>query len=132
MPKNFREEKVPIESLKNDPSRIYEPLVEAYMAEMEDPSVGRNVVVLPSDIHVSPAFAAPAEHVQVLRPAFTELRRTNEEMMRPIPLLERDDGTLWSYDDTAIIALYRELAPDARILCRIIGRDPAQGETDDV
>jgi hypothetical protein len=39
--------------------------------------------------------------------------------------LERADGRLMAYDDTAIVALYHELAPEAAVRCIVIGVDPA-------
>jgi hypothetical protein len=128
MPKHFREERIPIDQIQSDPSRVYEPMVEAYMAYYSGQTAGRTVTVLASKIRVAEAFRAPLEHIAMMRPGFTEVRRTNEEHLRELFVLEREDGSIWSYDDTALVALYQELAPGARVLCRIIGTDPAQGD----
>lgn len=126
MPKHFRERRVRVDELESDPSRIYEPFVDAYMAYLRDPATPRRRKVAARDIHIPPQFAAPSEHVAILRPGFEELRRTNEEMMREIAVLEGTVGSLWTYDDTAMVQLYHELAPEAQVQCVIIGRDPAK------
>jgi hypothetical protein len=51
-------------------------------------------------------------------------------MMTPIAVLERVDGSLWTYNDAMLVTLYHELAPDALVQVVIIGHDPAPPERD--
>lgn len=126
VPKTFREIDVPFERLEVDQSRLYEPFVQALMAHITNPAQTRRRSVPVQNVGIPAGFEAPAEHIAMMRPAFQEMRRTREETMQPIPVLERADGSLWAYDDAATIALYRELAPDATVLCDVIGKDPAR------
>ena len=125
MPKHFTCERVPVDRVTADPARIYRPFLDAYVRYLQEE--GTYVVrdVPANLIGIPVGFAAPPAHIAILRGDFEELRRTAEEMMHPIAVLERADGILWSYDDTAIIALYHDLVPLARVRCVVIGSDPA-------
>lgn len=126
MPKNTRVKMVNVNDLHVDPSRIYEPMVEAFSDYLADRTIGRTVKVFPAKINVAETFRPPFESLAVMRPAFNLIRRTNEERLIEILVLERSDGSIWSYDDTTLVTLYQELAPGARVLCRIIGVDPGR------
>jgi len=126
MPKRFREENLPIGSLDVDQSRIYEPFLQAYMAWMEGKTTAEERTVVARDVGIPEGFEAPPEHVDIMLQAFVELRRTREEMMQAIPVLERADGSVWAYDDTAIMAAYHVLAPEANVAVLVIGRDPGE------
>ena len=59
------------------------------------------------------------------REGFTELRRWREESLYVMPVLKRSDGSLWAYDDAAVVSLYHRHAPGATVHVAIIGTDPA-------
>jgi len=124
MPRRFREEKVPLGSLAKDRSRLYEPFTTALVATMTGEVVPEERTVTAREVRIPEGFEAPPEHVDAMLAAFVELRRTREEMMEPIAVLERADGSLWAYDDAALMAAYHVLAPDARVACLVIGKDP--------
>lgn len=124
MPRRFREENVPIDKLRVDESRIYEPFMDAYTAYLTGKTTPTERTVAARDVGIPEGFEAPSEHVDIMLKSFVDLRRHREEMMQAIAVLERADGSVWAYDDTAIMAAYHVLAPDARVACLVIGRDP--------
>ena len=124
MPRRFREEKVSLSSLQVDQSRVYEPFTTALVACTTGEVVPEERTVTAREVGIPEGYEAPPEHVDIMLGAFGELRRTREEMMDPIAVLERGDGSLWAYDDAALMATYHVLAPDARVACLVIGKDP--------
>jgi hypothetical protein len=50
--------------------------------------------------------------------------RRDLEMGAPVMVLERGDGSLWTYDDVHKIATAKDLAPDLTVSVVIIGQDP--------
>jgi len=124
MPRRFREEKVPLSSPQVDRSRVYELVTTALVACMTGEAIPEGRTVAARDVGIPEGVEAPPEHVDLMLGAFVELRRTREEMMEPIAVLERGDDSLWAYHDAALVAAYHVLAPDARVACLVIGKDP--------
>lgn len=132
MPKRYKEEMVPADQLRVDPNfKHYEPFMDAFMKHMEDPAAAERRSV-PAKTVGLPAGREPNQaDVDGFCPgidAFNELRRSREEMMYEIPVLERHDGSLWAYDDPVLMNLYHRYAPDAKLIVAIIGKDPDRGE----
>lgn len=98
--------------------------MEAYLAYLTGKTTPEERIVAANDVHVPEGFEAPAEHVDYMLESFTSLRRTREEEMTAMAVLELADGSLWAYDDAALITAYHLVAPHARIRCHVIGKDP--------
>jgi len=124
MPKHFKVENLRADELHND-RPINELFLDAVTRYMQDPDSAEIRTVVARNVHVPEGFEATAEGLRLMRPGFEELRLFTEEMMTPVCVLERSDGTLWAYDDAHLITLYHQLAPARRVRCAIIGSDPA-------
>lgn len=55
------------------------------------------------------------------RRRFEFMRRQAEEMMTAIPVVESEHGQLFGFHDVLRIALYHKFAPDALVLCAVVG-----------
>lgn len=126
MGKRWKTEYIKAGDLQSD-APIYQPFMDAWLAVTtgENTDVAyRDVcaakVMTPALSPVQRAFVSGADY-----DTFNELRRSREEMMTAIPVLQRVDGSLWAYDDAGTIALYRVFAPTATVRVGIIGTDPA-------
>jgi len=108
--------------LKND-RPIDQVFLEAVKRYMENPDSAEIRTVVARNVHVPEGFEADPKNLRIMRPHFEWTRLQNEEMMTPICVLERADGTLWAYDDAHLITLYHELAPARRVRCAIIGKE---------
>ena len=86
--------------------------------ERRDVCVG--TVRVPDLSPMQAAFVAVVDY-----DSFNELRRSREEMLSTIPVLERSDGSLWAYDDAAFVSMCHRFAPAATLHVAIIGSDPA-------
>lgn len=123
MPSRSRTVSIPLSEIQVDESRIYEPFMEAYLAYLSGETIAEERTVAAREVSIPEGYEAPAEHVDLMLESFTWRRRTREEAMEAIAVLERADGSLWAYDDAALIAAYHLMAPNARLRCHVIGKD---------
>jgi len=123
MPKHFSLQNLRADQLHSD-RPVSELFLNAVTRYLEDPDSAEIRTVVARNVHVPEGFEATAKGLRLMRPGFEELRLFTEEMMTPICVLERSDGSLWAYDDAHLITLYHQLAPARRVRCAIIGSDP--------
>lgn len=108
-----KKKRVKASELKHD--RPVNPLiVEAITAYVKSGGEGYEMRTVPArKIRIPEGFEATPEGLAIMRRDFASRRRLFET--QAVMVLERRDGSLWSYDDVHAITLYHELAPLAMI-----------------
>jgi hypothetical protein len=127
MPDQIRTETVHVDQLKVHPDSppIYQPALEATLAYMNGDTMPELRVVVAREVGIPEGYAPPAWVMTPILRVFEQLHRQRADAMRAFDVMERADGSLWSYDAPAMVAAYHAVAPNARVLVRVIGRDPA-------
>lgn len=117
----FRKRQIRVDDIKND--RPVDMLfVEAIAAYYANP-VGYEVrEVVARKIRIPENFGPTPEGLAIMRSDFSQRRKDHESGV-PIAVIERSDGSLWTYDDVHLIAVYHELAPIAMVRVVIVGQD---------
>ena len=126
MSEPWRTERVPSDFKPHaDSPPVYQPHMDALLAELNGETTPELRSVVASEIGIPAGYAPPAWVLERILPTFKDIRRAREEENRAFDLLERADGSLWSYDAPAMVAAYHAAAPNAVVLCKILGPDPA-------
>lgn len=82
-------------------------------------------IVLARDINIPEGYEPLPGRLDNMRPGFQHERRQYETPSSPpIPVLERADGSLWTYENVPILTLFHEMASLARLQVVIVGTDP--------
>ncbi len=127
MSDQIRPEIIRLDDLKLHPDTppIYGPALEATLAYMNGETRPELRVVGVREIGIPAGYAPPDRMMDMIRPVFEQIRRARADALDAFDVMERADGTLWSYDGPWLVAAYHALAPEAKVLCRVIGHDPA-------
>lgn len=126
MGKRWKTARIPAKDLRSNDLPIYEPFMAAYLAYMAGESnpdlvsVCAGKVKAPQLSPMQAGFVAVADYA-----TFNELRRSREEQMAVVAVLQRADGNLWAYDDASLMTLYHRYAPAATVRVIVIGHDAA-------
>ncbi len=123
----FEEVWVPASELQWAEEKTYEPLIQAIIATDQNPSLIERYRIPVSEINVDPAFAPRRDLVESMRGATDEYITLNRSGRYLIDLLEREDGSLWSYDHAVIIASIKLKDPSTELYVQVLGFDPAPG-----
>lgn len=89
-------------------------------------------IVLARDINIPEGYEPLQGRLDNLRPGFQhERRRFESPSAPPIPVIERSDGTLWTYENVPMLTLFHEMASLARLQVVIIASDPTPPQVSD-
>jgi len=109
-----------------DPNRpTYQPLTDALVLHMRGGANPERRVVPVADLQIALEFRVPEEYVQIVVGDYRSARLLRQEMMTRIPVMERQDGTLWVYDNCVTVQAMWRVDPAATIACYIY-KDPTQ------
>lgn len=121
-----RNESPPRTTRRIDGWKPYGPFIDALNGFAANPRSAQRRIVPVTAIDIADEYQPNRSSLRGFCPnaeRFTELRRSRELQKEPVLVLERPDGSLWTYDDAGILMLYREYAPDAKVAVAIIGTD---------
>ena len=84
-------------------------------------------VVLARDIRIPGGFEPLPARLDQMRPGFQhERRRYETPTAPPIAVIERADGTLWTFENAPILTLFHEMAALARLRVAVIASERPQ------
>ena len=86
-------------------------------------------IVLARDINIPEGYEPLPNRLAQMRPGFQhERRRFESPTAPPIAVVERADGSLWTYENTPMLTLFHEMASLARLQVAIIASERPQQE----
>lgn len=98
--------------------------LEAVKAYMESGGEGYEVRTVPvTQVRVPKGYEATTEGLAIMYHNFADVQQKLQSGP-PVMVLERGDGSLWSYDDVHAVTACHDLAPGIKIRVVIIGHDP--------
>lgn len=87
-------------------------------------------IVLAHDINIPEGYEPLPTRLGQMRPGFQHERRRYETPSAPsIAVVERADGTLWTFEDIPILTLFHEMASLARLKVAVIASERPQPKT---
>jgi hypothetical protein len=107
--------------------QVFNEAQAAYLSGQKDDVPTR--VVLARDIQIPEGYEPLSTRLDQMRPGFQYERRGFEsESAPPIAVIEREDGTLLTFENTPMLTLFHEMAALARLKVAIIAseRPPEQ------
>ena len=103
---------------------LYQPMMDALQSEADGTTATEIISVPAKYIGIPAGYAPPEQILAFVLKAFDQIRKLKEDGNSAFDVLERADGSIWSYDAPAIIAAYHKVAPDVVVRCRVLGFDP--------
>lgn len=87
-------------------------------------------IVLARDINIPEGYEPLPNRLAQIRPGFQhERRRFESPSAPPIAVVEREDGSLWTYENTPMLTLFHEMAALARLQVVIIASERPHQQT---
>lgn len=84
-------------------------------------------IVLARDILIPEGYEPLETRLNQMRPGFQhERRRYESPSAPPIAVIERADGTLWTFEDIPILTLFHEMASLARLQVAVVASERPQ------
>jgi hypothetical protein len=84
-------------------------------------------IVLARDINIPEGYEPLPNRLDQMRPGFQhERRRYETPSAPPIAVVERADGTLWTFENAPILTLFHEMAALARLRVAVIASERPQ------
>lgn len=120
----FEEKEIGLDEIENDrpvDQLFTEALIAYHGSNNQDAYPVRTVAA--RTVRIPKGFEALPENLAIMRRDFANFRKRHENGP-PIAVIERSDGSLWTFDDVHLIALYQELAPVEPVRVVVIGHDP--------
>lgn len=114
--------------LPNDPRSLEKLFNEAHAAYLSGETADVPTrIVLARDINIPEGYEPLPNRLDQMRPGFQhERRRFESPSAPPIAVVERADGSLWTYENTPILTLFHEMASLARLKVAIIASERPQ------
>ena len=84
-------------------------------------------IVLARDIQIPEGYEPLPGRLEQLRPGFQSERRMFESPSAPpIAVIEREDGTLWTFENVPMLTLFHDMASLARLKVVVIASERPQ------
>ena len=116
-----RVEHIPVDNITSDlPS--YQPLTDALIDAMTGGEQPEERTIQAGRLRMEPEFVSN-EAVAIVAQNWEEIRRTQEEFLHRVLVMERSDGSLWVYDDCPFVTVAQRLDPMMPLPCAVF-RDP--------
>lgn len=107
---------------------------QAFNAANAEYSVGEKAdyetrIVLAKDIRIPEGYEPLPSRLAQMRPGFQfERRQWESPSAPPIPVVEQEDGTLWTFVNAPMLTLFHELASLARLKVVVLASERPQPE----
>ncbi len=118
-----RVEHIPVERISSEPP-TYQPLTDALIGAMTGGEQPEERTIQASQLRMDAEFVS-RDAVAIVARNWEEIRRTQEEFLHRVLVMERSDGSLWVYDDCPFVTVAQRLDPTMPLPCAVF-RDPTR------